>query len=240
MKEIFLDNYSLLTHIVESLAAGMGLLCYNRYKHSATRYFIIFLVYVAVCDFIGAYSILIDQNRGLSFLRGTVFEKNYWWYTLFWKIGAVLFFAYYYRKVIKSKRFKTVLKFSAYGFLTLSLFQIILKWESFFTGYFAIISVLGAIIVLLCTCFYFIEILNTDKILSFYKSVNFYITSSIFIWWLILTPLVFFDIYGAYEVNSPFRDNEYLVLRRYIYLFANLFLYLTFTFALIWCRPEKN
>ena len=92
----------------------------------------------------------------------------------------------------------------------------------------------GALIILLCTIFYFIEILQSEKILIFYKSLNFYISAAIFIWWLIVTPIVFYDIYMS---NS---DWNFIFLRWQIYLFANIIMYLTFTFALIWYKPEKK
>ena len=78
-------------------------------------------------------------------------------------------------------------------------------------------------------------------------STTFYISVVIFIWWLIITPLTFYDLfYGSVDLSKPFRhpeffgDINYITLRKRIYLFSNIFMYLTFIFALIWCRPEKD
>ena len=49
----------------------------------------------------------------------------------------------------------------------------------------------------------------------------------------------FFDDYTFYVIDSFVADLEYINLRRYIYLFSNIFMYLTYTFAFIWCKPEK-
>ena len=113
-----------------------------------------------------------------------------------------------------------------------------MHWGAFFTSFFPIISVLGAIIIFLCTVFYFIETLESDNILSFYKSLNFYISAAIFIWWLIITPIVFYDNYTTYQIDIFQRDWDYIKIRRLIYLFANICMYLIFTFALIFCTPE--
>ncbi|GGK16235.1 hypothetical protein GCM10007962_08220 [Yeosuana aromativorans] len=240
MQDFLLNNYSLLTHCFEAMAALTGLFLFNRYKYSTAKYFIYFLVYVIVGDFTNMYTWLVYPDKLLGFLMGTLIEKNYWWSTLFWRIGAIMFFAFYYRKVIKNQSFKKVIKYTSYGFLSFSVGYILLNWKAFFTSYFPIISILGAIIVFLCTVFYFIEILRSDEILTFYKSINFYISFAIFIWWLIITPIVFYDNYTSYEVSVYQRDWDYIKLRRFIYLSANIFMYSTFTFALIWCRPQKK
>ncbi|WP_240911269.1 hypothetical protein [Yeosuana marina] len=118
---------------------------------------------------------------------------------------------------------------------------ILWHWQEFFVSFFPILSVLGSIVVFLCSVFYFIEVLQSDNILTFYKSLNFYISAAIFIWWLIITPIVFYDNYSAYEVDVYVRDWDYIELRKLIYLSANIFMYSTFTFALIFCKPQlKN
>ena len=76
--------------------------------------------------------------------------------------------------------------------------------------------------------------------LIFYKSINFYISVAIFIWWFIITPIVFYDNYSAYKVGVYERDWAYIELRRYIYIFSNIFMYSTFVFALIFCEPEED
>ena len=78
------------------------------------------------------------------------------------------------------------------------------------------------------------EILLSDTILVFYKSINFYISVAILIWWLIITPIVFFEKYNTTS------DWDYVFLKWQIKLFANICMYLTFTFALIFCKPENK
>ena len=234
MNEFLLEYYNNITFTVEFLAAVTGLSLYKKYKFTVAKFFIWFLVYLTICDFIGSYVRYINNNGILSFLKGTILEKNYWWSTLFWKIGAILFFIFYYRKILKTKVFRDIIKYSGIVFLIISVTHILMNWNLFFSRFFPIISIMGAVIIFMCTAFYFFEVLQTDKILTFYKSINFYISAAIFIWWLIITPIVFYDVYGEN------RDIVYIHLRRHIYLFANILMYLTFTFALIWCKPEND
>ena len=240
MEEFLLKNYSFITHSVEALAALTGVFFFNKYKNTSAKFFIYFLIYLTVCDTLSWYTRLVFPDKALNFLMGTIIEKNYWWSTFYWKIGAVMFFSFYYSKILKTKAFKDIIKYSSYSFFIFSIIYILFHWEAFFVSFFPIISVLGAIIVFLCTVFYFIEILQNDKILTFYKSLNFYISAAIFIWWLIITPLVFYDNYTAYVIGIYNGDLNYIKLRRFIYLSANIIMYSTFTFALIWCRPEND
>ncbi len=234
MNDILLKNYSFIVHSVEFLAAITGLFVYKKYKYSNAKYFIWFLWYLSICDTLGVYSKYVKPDQFLNFLIGTLFQKNYWWATLFWGIGAILFYSFYYYKILKNKSSKRFLKLMAVCFFIFSATYIIFNIDEYFVRYLVPIDIFGALIIFSCTLLYFIETLNSDKILTFYRSLNFYISIAVFIWWLIITPLVFYDIY-----NSQ-RDWNFIFLKWQIYLFANTFMYSTFTFALIWCKPEND
>lgn len=231
MEEFLVQYKSEITRIVEISSALVGLFLYRKYQYSSAKYFIYFLVYLSIGDFINTYVYYIKEGI-FSFLQGTIFTLNYWWSTLFWNIGAIVFFSFYYSKILNTHSFKKIIKYAGYIFLSFSIIFILFNLDKLFKQNFPIISIFGAIIVMLCSVFYFIETLLSDKLLTFYKSLNFYISVSIFIWWLITTPLVFYDIYNVQ------RDWNFIFLRWQIYLFANIVMYSTFTFALIFCKPE--
>ena len=234
MEDFLKENYTLIARSVEILAAVTGLLLYKKYKHTAAKYFICFLVYLTICDFIGTYTYYIKNNGFFNFLEGTLFEKNFWWTTIYWKIGAILFFAFYYKKILTNKKNKILLKYLGFSFFLFSLGYILLNFQEFFTRFFPIISVLGALVIIVCAVLYFIEVLQSERILSFYKSLNFYISIAILIWWLIITPLVFYDLY----FNTA--DWDFVFLKWQIYLLANVFMYTTFAIGLIVSKPEKE
>ncbi|MDN3667121.1 hypothetical protein ACFFU1_07210 [Algibacter miyuki] len=234
MEEFLFAYKNTISYFLENMAAVTGLILFKKYKHTNAKYFIYFLVYLAVCDFLAGYTRYIRNDGPLSFLEDTVFRKNYWWSTLFWKIGAIVFFTFYFNKILKTPIFKTIIKAVGISFVLFSVSYIALHWDAYFVTFFPSIGVFGAITVLISTIFYFIEVLQSDKILTFYKSLNFYISFAVFIWWLIITPLVFYDIYMSN------KDWNFIFLKWQIYLIANITMYSTFTFALIWCKPEKN
>ncbi len=216
------------------MAAVTGLLLLKKYKFTAAKFFIFFIFYLVFCDCFGLYANYTSKDGFLEFLEGTPLEKNYWWTTLTWFIGAILFFVFYYHRILKSKRDKKIIKYSGISFLFISILYIGFHFQDFFVRFFPIISVLGAVVILLCVILYFIEILQSEKVLTFYKSLNFYISSSILIWWLIITPLVFYDIYFSTS------DWDFVFLKWQIYLFANIFMYTTFTVGLIVSKTDKG
>ena len=224
----------MITRAVEFTAALTGIILFRKFRHTHARYFIYFLVYLSLGDLINTYSYYTDKDQIFGFLHGTRFQENYWWSTLFWKVGAIVFFSFYYFRILSNKTFKTITKYTGFTFFCFSLVYILCHWEEYFVSFFTSISIFGACIIFMCSVFYFIEILLSDKILTFYKSLNFYISSAIFIWWLIITPIVFYGVYGEH------KDLAYIRLKRIIYLFANVVMYSTFTFALLWCRPEND
>ncbi len=236
----FLNHYTLITHLLEFLAAGTGAFCLKRYNDTTAKFFVYFLFFIAISDTLTYYTYYVNPNRFLNVLVGTKFEKNFWWTTLYWDIGAILFFVFFFNKILKTKYYKKTLSFLGVSYFFYSITLLISNWDAFFNQFFIELNLLGALIIFLCTTFYFTEVLLTDEILKFYQSLNFYISVTIFIWWLVITPLAFYDVYYTYEKGKTFLDSDFIFIRFLIYLFANIFMYLTFTFALIWCRPEKN
>ena len=230
----FFVNKSFFTLFLEILAAVTGLILYKKYKHTAAKYFIFFLVYIVIMVVIGRYSFLVRNNGVFSFLEGTLLERNYWWFTLFWKIAAVVFFGWYYSKILKSILHKKILKISLIAFVIISLIIILSNLKLYFTSSIPSIGILGALIILQCVFYYFMEILKSDKILTFHKSISFYISCAILLFWLIKTPLAFFEPYYRKA------DMDYVNLRGYINLFVNTFMYLTYTIGLIVSKPEYD
>lgn len=240
MIDFLLQNYYILNSSLEFLAAITGVVCYRKYRNTPVKYFIYFLWFIAISDTLCNYSTYVRPGEALEFLIGTKFEKNHWWSNIYWVIGAIMFFAFYYRKILKTDSFKQTIKIASYSFFLFSIIYIAFNWDIFFNQFFIVLDLSGAIIIFLCTILYFIEILLSDKILLFYRSMNFYISATIFIWWLIIVPMTFYDVYFKYEIGKGFVDNEFLALRHQVFLFANFFMYLTYTFAFIWCKPENE
>jgi hypothetical protein len=234
VEQFLRNNYSFLIHLIEIISALIGIICYKKYKHTYVKYFVFYLIYIALIELIGAYPKHLIRLDLFNVIEGTIFEKNRWWFTIFWKIGGIMFFWFYFQKILKTELYIKVIKYFGLLFLIFSICNIIINFNYFFSHSLPSISIFGTLIILLCTIFYFIEVLQSNRILTFYKSLNFYIAVTIFIWWLIITPLVFYDIYFSTA------DWDFVILKWQIYLFSNFFMYLIFAIALIVSKPEYD
>ena len=235
----FIYKYSLhLNDLILIVCALIGIIFYEKYKSYNSKIFIYYLIYVALVDFLGSYPTYVIEYESLhglrDYLKQTSFSRNYWWFTTFWNIGGVLFMSYYYYKILKNRSFKKIVMFVCFIFLLSSVIYISLDLDSFFNAQLKFVNIFGALVILNGISLYFIEILNSDKILIFYKSLNSIVSIAMFLWWLIITSLLFYEVYfSAFDIG-------YLNLRSNVYLFSNLFMYLTFAIAIIWCDPEQE
>jgi len=145
VKDFLLENRSFIIKLLEFLAAITGLIYYKKYKSRAVKYFVFFLVYVVFLELIGSYPIYFYKIKSLNYLReslrGTYFFRNYWWYTLFWKIGAVLFYSFYYYRVLEKTKSKTIIKYSGLFFLIISLLYIIFSWPLLFKSWIPLVDI---------------------------------------------------------------------------------------------------
>jgi hypothetical protein len=238
MEDFLREYFSFLNKAVEIVAAIVAILVYKKYRKTKVKYFLWFLIYVFILELIGGYTVYVSKFEFLqgvkNMLKDTLIEKNYWWYNIFWTIGSAMFFSSYFIISLKTKAFKKTLILGRAIFLIASLVFILFNLNDFFTSSLTFSTILGAILVLLSTVLYFIEILQSQKVLSFYKSVNFYIAAVVFVWFLIRTPIIFYDVYFSV------KDWDYVILKAIITLSTNIFMYVTFSIALLWCKPQNN
>ncbi len=235
-KDFIIINYSLLTRIIEAIPVLVGLLLFKKYKHTKVKYFIYYLIFVLIGEIIATYPEFLHYEffEPLdNLVTGTVFKRNYWWYTIFWQIGSTVFLAFYFIKSIYSKWSKNLIKTSTLFFLLASCLYILFFWDSLLNSYSYFINITSLIVRILVILLFFIEILQKNGYSEFSKSIDFYIAWIFFIWWLIITPLEFFnDYYNA-------LDEAYTNLQWYIRISANFFMYVGFAIALILCKPPR-
>ncbi|WP_282070024.1 hypothetical protein [Olleya namhaensis] len=231
METFLKQNYTIITHGIEFLAVLVGILCLKKYKRTTARYFIYFLIYVFCVDFIGLYPSMYGKIEWLSVVKNSRFQYNYWLFTIFYILGSILFFMFYFNKILINKTYKTaVLLIGSISFI-IAVFYIVFNIDLFFIGFLPLLSVLGCMSILAYTIFYFIELLQSTKILNFYKLLDFYISIALFFWWLITTPVVFYSVYNSTE------DWDFVFLKWQIFMFSNLFMYLTYAIGLIVSKP---
>jgi len=234
MLEILFKHNSLITHSLEALAAVIGLFCLKKYKGTPAVFFIGILVYLFLIDTIGSYPQFYGKWDFLEPIRNSKLYRNTWWFTVFFDIVAVLLITAFYLKILQNKKHRILIKYVASAYLITSILVIYNNFNFFLSNAFPTLYIFNAVLIITCAICYFLEIIETDNIINFYKSFYFYVSVAIFIWWFIITPLVFYDRYFILS------DRDFMVLKRSIYIFCNFFMYITFSIGLIVSKPEKN
>lgn len=233
MDEFLQEYYNLITSLVEIIALITGVILFNKYKLTPVKYLIYFLVYAFFVDLIGGYPDFLKQNGYFHLIEGTLIEKNYWWYTIFWWIGLSTIMFYVNYKYVETDIFKKILKYGFYVYLFQIIIYIVFKFEDIFSHE-RFISIASLWIIMLSIMIYFFETLRSDKIVLFYKSVYFYFNSVFLIWILLIIPLNFFELYFIED------DWDYVLLKWKIYLLLNIFLYISLSLALIFCKADND
>ena len=233
MLKFLTENFNFITYGFEILAASIAIILYNKYKNTSTKYFIFFLLYIVFVELVGASFLYFSSSTGIIFLRSFGIRSTNW-YNVFWMFGSVMFVICYYHSILKLRLNVYIIRVIAFLFTTIFIGHIIFNFEVFLKSHPPIYMLLGAFTTLICVALYFIEFLKGEAIVNAFKTFSFYASASLFIWWLIITPLIFFDIYNT--VN----DWDFVNLKRRIFLFTNMFMYSCFAIGLIVSVPEKS
>ncbi|WP_142785798.1 hypothetical protein [Changchengzhania lutea] len=234
MLEFLTAHFHFIVYSFEIVSAIIGLLYYKKYKNTTTLIFIYFLLYTVFVELLGASLVYFQHTAIIQFLR-SFGMRSMIWFNVFWMFGSVLFLAYYYHAILKTKRYKqyVILLSAVFGMVFIG--YVIFDFQTFLVAHSPIYQLLGAATITICITIYFIELLNSQDILIAFRSVSFYVSISIFFWWIIVTPAFLFDAYNTVS------DWDFVNLRRRIFLFANIFMYTCFIIGLIVSKPAlKN
>lgn len=233
MEFFLINNYSLIIKLIIIAAVIAGILSYKKFKNTPVTFFIKILIGLLIIEYVGSYPLYYNTFNFLKPIYNSIFRKNYWWFTIAYDIVVIILFSIFYQKILVSLKFKRILKYATWVFAVVSFCYAALNLEALFNQLLPVVQIFGALIILLCCILYFLELLLNNRIIYFFKSIYFYITIGIFLWWIIITPLVFFDLYFN---NS---DWNFIFLQWQIYLFVNFLMYTLFIIGFIVSEPEK-
>ncbi len=232
MIEFLAKNFNYITYSLEFLAALTGIIYLKKYRNSSTKYFIFFLIYIFIVEVLGASLVYYPDFYPVYLIRRMGFQMTNW-YNLFWFFGSILFVFYYFHSLLQLNQTKYIIKIVGILFTFIMLGHFMFYFDVFMSSHPKLYQLLGLLATFISIAVYFIEFLKSDSILNIFRTFGFYGSIGLFLWWLIITPVIFFDLYNTEA------DWHYVNLKRLIFLFANAFMYSIFTFALMYCKPEN-
>lgn len=235
MLEYFIENF-LLIYLLEIGAAVAGTIYLVRKKSRPpyTKLFVTYLWLVVLVETIGFYPSYnyFTKFAYMPFLEGTSFERNSWLYNSYHIIKFAVFYIFFTGQLYNEKNIKFFRGITV--FFVVSAVLNLLFTDVFFERSSSYTSIVGSFILMGLIFVYYFELLKSDKILVFYKSLVFYLSVGLLLWHVTITPLF---IYSKYFTNA---SPEFVNLHSVILKFSNIFLYGVYIAAFIFCSSNKQ
>lgn len=207
-KYFFIVNYLLIIVV--------GSFYYYKIRESKPlRLFFIFLVYSLVTEILGSYT-------AYSSRPNTAYIYN------IWNFVSYLFFSYFFLNYIKTKWKRLIIYFFALVVVILFIVNAFF-YQDFFKDVFRYHKMLCSIFICIVIVMYFSEILMSDLILNFKKSMSFWIALGVFIMEIGIIPI--FVIGELIEYRGVFR---------YIIFLLNILMGASFIIGFVVSKKEFN
>lgn len=220
MLEYYLNNL-FPVNFAELLAAFAGTyyLTKNPKAGTAVRIFVYFLWFTLLVEIIGLYTAYayFTNYRGVEFLKGSLFESNHWLFNIYQIFSYLIYFLFFILHLKLEKYRKILVYFTAF-FVVTAILNLIFS-GIFFNAFSAYTHIIGTVILILCISAYYYELLSSDRILYFYKNVEFYISIGALIFHVVTTPLFIYSKY--FKLQNP----DFLSVYFFILKSVNFFLY---------------
>jgi hypothetical protein len=212
---------AIIAHLLELSAFIAALFYYRKNKSKPTFYLMLFLGFTVCVEILGWYTILMDSGY-LSFLKNSVFQKNYWLFNIY-GIISYLFYINYFKWHLTSRDSVRILNFSSLLLIVASLAEIAFS-NDFFNIFLPIFRLLGTFLVLLSISLYYLELLRSEQILQVQKSLPFYVSVGALIFHLCTTPLFIYSSYFSNSIDPGFVRLYTLVIFGTNYLFYSIYI----------------
>jgi hypothetical protein len=225
----FLENYyTLITHFVEILAALAVSIYVYKSRDKTSRLFAYYLWITVFVENLALYARLMRYNYDNEFfilIKNSSFCTNHWLYNIR-SLIIIVILGEYFRRLVTKTNYQKSIKYLVIIYLAFSIFYYTFSNAFFYNGI-PYDFMLRTFLIVFFVCLYYLELLMSDKIINFYKDKHFYISSSLLLWSLIITPLFIFSDY--YKLSNP----DFIYFRQLILLSSNIVVYLCFTIVFL-------
>lgn len=220
-------------NFLELIAFILSIYYYKRVETKQAKWLSFFLGATVFVEILSFYTQFVADGMFLSSLKGTPFEDNYWIYNPFMLISAV-FYIYYFRSILVSRKFKTILTSLLFVLATGSVLHQLFSGV-FFIGYSPFTVIVGTVFILASIAFFYLELLNSNLILKVHKTLPFYVSVAVLIFYLCTTPLFIYSTYFSESLNPKFYQ---LYIR--VIISTNFIMYSIYIIGFIVCTRKRN
>lgn len=221
-----LEPYKNAVLYSEIIAAIFSTIFYFKYKNTAFKYVLFVLWLIVIKETLGYF----HKELHLYYTDENEIKYNLWMGNV---LSLVLFPAYYfmYLKTLKTERYKSAIKL----FILSYILVYIINWvffQNFFTENALFPRILGSLFITITVILYLIELLRSDKIISFHRLVPFWISVGLLIFYTSTIP--FTVIQNSYMLSVEAVIKKVFIIK----LVLASAMYLIFAFGFIWSKKE--
>ncbi len=222
--------------ILEYLAAIAGIYFLKKSSDYTKwdKYFVWYLWVTCAVETLGFYAPVayFSDYAYFSFVQDTSFKSNYWLYNSF-SIFSISFYCLYFISYIKSSIKKKGLTTLVYIYVIYSIAHFFMT-DGFFEGYSQVILFSGTLLLILHVLMYYFDLLRSDQLMNVKYLLPFYVSIGALVFHICVTPIFLLSNYFSSE-NSLF-----VKLRVNVLLYANIFLYSTYTLGFLICSKKNK
>jgi len=225
----------IIINLFELIAAIIGTIYISRYRVDRfTRYLVFFLWFTVFVEIIfGWLPTLIEEIIAFKFLENTIFAFNIWIYNIY-DVISFTFYLLYFANLMESERHKNI------GVKIVGVYIIFCIMNLSFSGVFfdtnsTFNAVIGTLLLVLYIIYFYFQMLQSEKILEFYKTIPFYVSVGALVFHLIVNPIFIYEQYYSNTV-SP----EFVRIFLTILTIVNIFMYSCYTIGFLICYKKNN
>ncbi|UNY98263.1 hypothetical protein MQE36_14370 [Zhouia spongiae] len=195
---MFVDFYRDFIFYLEIIAAIVAIITYKKYRFTESRYFLYLLLITVLVETVGLipfYNYYYPNHSIIRSLKSVLGKElvrtNIWLYNIF-KIITYFIYLFFFYKILSAKNKKIALVL-LYLFLLFALIDVMMNLNTFNSKYIPITRISGALIYMILSFLYFAEVMGDDRILTFHKTLPFWIIIGALIFNLATVPIFIFS-----------------------------------------------
>lgn len=229
MWEVFIESNLYPTYICELIAALAGVFYLSRSKSKRKEDWLLvyYLIFIFIFDMSAiSYALYgyVYEFKHVEFIRSTPFKTHFWIYNILSLITTTAYTIYFYLQ-LRSVLWKKII-LGLTGVFNITSIISYFTWGVFFEATSPYAYIFGAFLISFSIVIYYLEIIQSDRILNFKDELAIYISIGVIIYKLSITPLFIFQSYV--QVSEDFRLTFNWVLKA-----ANIFMYSIFVLGFI-------
>ncbi|WP_431157577.1 hypothetical protein [Winogradskyella poriferorum] len=223
----------IFTHILELLAALAASYYWVRTKDRTVRYFVYYLWFIVLVETLGMYPYLYDltDNAFIQKIANSKMRHNYWLYS-FYNPTTVFLIGRFLIDNMRNKTIHIIIRSLSLGYIIFAI-SYFLYTGTFFEQSLPYDIVVSTFIIFLMVLLYLRELMDSEKILSFYKSPILMVLIVLTLWYICITPLFIYEKH--FVTNNP----SFIAFHYFFIGTANIILYSWYIFAFLFSLRYK-